>query len=130
VLDNEVPSANPRWWSAWTAEGREALPRDWRDYGERRRTADGDELALTTRLVAIDPLEQHVTTQIRAGFWHDGELVAEEEHTLEITLYFTHELEQLLRLAGFSEVETRAGYAERAPTADDEFVVFLARKSP
>ena len=129
VLDNEVPYANPGWWPAWTSEGRGELPRDWRDYGERRRAANGDELALTTRLVGFDPLEQHVTSQIRAGLWQEGELVAEEEHTLEITLYFTHEVELLLRLAGFEEVELRAGYEDRPPSADDEFVVFLARRS-
>ena len=81
VLDNEVPYASLGWWPAWTAEGRQGLPREWRDYGERRRAADGDELALVTRLLALDPLEQHVTSQIRAGLWRDEELVAEEEHT-------------------------------------------------
>ena len=130
VLDNEVPYANPRWWSGWTREGRESLPRPWPDYGERRRAADGSELALATRLVALDPLEQQVTTQIKAAMWRDGELVAEEEHELHITLYFTHEVALLLEQTGFRDVTTRAGYEDRAPTADDEFVVFLARKAP
>jgi SAM-dependent methyltransferase len=128
VLDNQPPYCNPGWWRAWTAEGRAELPRPWREYGERDRTADGDELALVTRLVALDPLAQHATVQMRAGLWHDGELVAEEEHELEITMYFTHEVVLLLERAGFVDVSMRAGYADRAPSAEDEFVVFLARK--
>jgi SAM-dependent methyltransferase len=128
VLDNEPPYKSTRWWAAWTDEGRAELPRPWREYGERRRAADGDELALVTRLVALDPLEQHASVQIRAGLWRDGELVAEEEHDLEITMYFTHEVALLLERAGFVNVEMRAGYENRAPSADDGFVVFLARR--
>jgi hypothetical protein len=37
------------------------------------------------------------------------ELVAEEEHRLDMTLYFTHELAVLLEGAGFEDVELRAG---------------------
>jgi len=128
VLDNEVPYAS-RTWGRWPREARGELPAAWAEYGERERAADGSELALAGRLVALDPLEQHVTTQLRAGCWRDGELVSEEEHTLNMTLYFTHEVELLLLLAGFDEVELRAGHEDRPPTADDDFVVFLARKS-
>ena len=60
--------------------------------------------------------------------WRDGELVAEEEHRLDMTLYFTHELALLLEHAGFREVELRAGYEDRPPVPDDDFVVFIARK--
>jgi hypothetical protein len=45
-----------------------------------------------------------------------------------MTLYFTHELLLMLRLAGFREVELRAGSAARAPTRADGFVVFIAKK--
>jgi SAM-dependent methyltransferase len=128
VLDNEVPYAS-RSWRRWPADARGELPADWSDYGDRMRASDGSDLALTSRLVALDPLEQHVTLQIRAGQWREGELVAEEEHELQMTLYFTHELVLLLERTGFHEVTTRAGYEDRAPTADDEFVVFLARKA-
>jgi hypothetical protein len=43
-------------------------------------------------------------------------------------MYFTHEVALLLERAGFRDVELRAGYEERPPTADDAFVVFLARR--
>ncbi len=45
-----------------------------------------------------------------------------------MTLYFTHEIELMLASAGFVDVELRAGYEDRPPTADDDFVVFIARK--
>ena len=130
LLDNEVPYASPRWWAAWPAEGRAELPRPWPPFRGREPTADGAELALVTRLVALDPLEQHVTSEIKAAEWRDGELVAEEVHELRIALYFTQELLLLLDQAGFQDVTMRAGYEDREPTAEDDFVVFLARKSP
>ena len=127
VLDNQVPYAS-RTWRRWPSESRGELPAEWSEYGDRERASDGSELALASRLVALDPLDQHVTMQIRAGQWRDGELVAEEEHELHMTLYFTHELALLLEQTGFQEVTTRAGHEDRPPTAADEFVVFLARK--
>src|SRR5687767_14223156 len=78
VLDNEVPYADPRQWQLWLREGRAALPRPWSDDDpERRRAADGTELALQSRLVVLDPLEQRATLEIRARQWRNGELIAE-----------------------------------------------------
>jgi SAM-dependent methyltransferase len=127
VLDNEVPYADAHMWPRWTREGRADLPRPWREPGDRRRGSDGTEYALRTRLVALDPLSQHATLEMRAWMWRGGELVAEEEHVLEMALYFTHELRLLLEQAGFVDVELRAGYEDRPPTRDDDFVVFVAR---
>jgi len=128
VLDNEVPYADTFLWPRWTREGRSDLPRPWREPGERRAGSDGAEYALRTRLVALDPLAQHATLEMRAWMWREGELLAEEEHVLELTHYFTHEVGLLLEQAGFVDVELRAGYEDRPPTGDDDFVVFLARK--
>jgi len=128
VLDNEVPYADTHMWPHWTREGRADLPRPWRAPGERRIGSDGAEYALRTRLVALDPLTQSATLEMRAWMWREGELVAEEEHMLVMTLYFTHELRLLLEQAGFVDLELRAGYEDRPPTGDDDFVVFVARK--
>ncbi len=54
--------------------------------------------------------------------------MAEEEHTLAMTLYFTHEIVLMLEAAGFVDIELRAGYEDRPPTGDDDFVVFIAKK--
>jgi SAM-dependent methyltransferase len=129
VLDNEVPYADPRQWQLWLREGRAELPRPWSDDDpERRRAADGTGLALQSRLVALDPLEQRATLEIRARQWRDGELIAEEDHTLDLGLYFTNELVLMLEGAGFEVVAVHGGHEERPATADDDFVVFVARK--
>ena len=83
---------------------------------------------MQSRLLALDPLEQRATLEIRARQWRDGELVAEEDHTLDIGLYFTNELVLMLERAGFDVVAVHGGHEERPATADDDFVVFVARK--
>lgn len=127
VLDNEVPYAGGDW-GYWRSGERQGLPRPWRDQGDRRTLADGSEIELRTRLVDVDPLAQRVAFDMRALLWRGDELLAEEESSIAMTVYFTHELELMLERAGFVDVELRAGYEERAPTRDDDFVVFVARK--
>jgi SAM-dependent methyltransferase len=128
VLDKEVPYATGHTWKYWVKDERAGLPRPWRDEGDRRRAADGSEIELRGRIVAVDPLSQCVTREIRALLWRDGELVAEEEHVLKETFYFPHELALMLERAGFVDVEVRAALTDREPTADDDFVVFIAKK--
>jgi SAM-dependent methyltransferase len=128
VLDNEVPYAKAFLWSYWTKEKRQELPRQWRDEGDRRPLGDGTELELRSRLVETDPLEQRVAIEMRAFHWRADELLAEEQHRIEMTDYFTFELELLLERTGFVDIEVRGALTDRSPTADDDFVVFLARK--
>lgn len=45
-----------------------------------------------------------------------------------MTTYFTHEIELLLAATGFVDLELRAGYEDFPPSADDDFVVFIAKK--
>ena len=127
VLDNEVPYSAVGW-KYWAKEERVELPQPWRESGDRRTTADGSEIELRSRIVGVDPLAQRVTLELRASLWRGDELVAEEEHVLRMTDYFTHEVELLLEQTGFVDVELRAGYEDRPPTGDDDFVVFIARK--
>lgn len=130
VLDNQVPYANARQWQRWLREERTDLPRAWSDGDQdRRRASDGTELALESRLLALDPLEQRATLEIRARQWSDGELVIEEEHTLHIGLYFKNELGLMVERAGFVDVVVQGDYEEREATAADDFVVFVARKA-
>jgi len=128
VLDNEVPYADRHLWPRWLNGGRDDLPRAWPERGNRREASDGAEYELRSRLVALDPLAQTTAIEMRASMWRDGMLVAEEEHVLEMTLYFTHEIRLLLEQAGFVDVRMCAGYEDRPPTGDDDFVVFVARK--
>ena len=130
VLDNEAPYADPRQWSHWPKAERASLPRPERepDPSARRRASDGFDYELRARLLALDPLEQTCRYEMKASKWAGSELVAEEEHVLDMTLYFTHELLLMLEQAGFAEVELRAGYRDEPPTTDDDFVVFVAKR--
>ena len=130
VLDNEVPNADPRAWPYWLKAERAALPRPLRDPDptSRRRASDGFDYELRVRLLELDPLEQTCVYEMRASRWLGDELVAEEEHLLNMNLYFTQELRLMLEQAGFADVELLAGYRNEPPTADDDFVVFVATK--
>jgi SAM-dependent methyltransferase len=122
VLDNEVPWS-VGYWECWPKGARADLPRPWPDEGDRL----GD-IELCSRLVALDPFEQTVTLEMRAVLWEDGRRAREEEHLLTMRLYFVHELELMLELAGFVDVELRAGYRDEPPANDDDFVVYVARR--
>jgi hypothetical protein len=84
---------------------------------------------LRSRVVELDPLLQRLTMEMRAWMWRDGELIAEEEHLLKLTLYFKEELLLLLEGAGFLEVDVRGQYNDAVPTPEDDFLVFVARKT-
>jgi SAM-dependent methyltransferase len=127
LLDNEVPySVAPRW-RRWAKADRGELPAAWPESGERRQTSDGSEYELRSRTVAVDPLDQTHTLEMRAQKWVAGELVATEEHTLSMRAYFRDELLMMLERAGFNDVDVRGDYSSDSPTADHEFLVFIAR---
>jgi SAM-dependent methyltransferase len=133
VLDNEVPYASyasGSWWKYWIKEERRELPRPWREEGEGdcRVGADGTEYELRSRLVDVDALSQQVTLETRASMRREGQLVAEDEHVLVMTMYFTHELLLMLERTGFVDIQVRAALSDREPTVDDDFVVFIAKK--
>jgi SAM-dependent methyltransferase len=123
----------PRWndrpaWLSRLPEGRRALPEEWPSSGERKRLADGSELELVARTVAVDPLEEVQTRQIRARLWRDGELLQEELHTQRYEEYGKNELVLMLELAGFCELQVFGDYSDEWATADHKDVIFLARK--
>ena len=125
----ELPYSNAGNWANWLPEERRHFPKAWPTGGERRRTADGDELEQRVRLVDLDPLEQQTTIQIRSTLWRDGQRVAEEEYTMVSIRYFRNEVLLLLEQAGFEEVTVYGGYTDTVATAADTFIVFVARKA-
>jgi SAM-dependent methyltransferase len=128
VLDNEVPYADSQLWQYWLDEKRADLPREWRSEGDRRIGSDGTEYELRSRVASLDPLSQRATVEMKSAIWRDGRRNLEEDHVLQMTLYFTHELELMLRATGFVDLELRAGYEDRSPTSHDDFVVFIVKK--
>jgi SAM-dependent methyltransferase len=127
LLDNEVPYANAYLWRCWTREERQHLPAAWPSSGERRRTADGAELALRSRTVAVDPLDQTAVVEMRAEKWRGGELEATEDHAISMRMYFRDELLLMLDHAGFIDVDVRGDYTDEPPSEDHEFLVYIAR---
>lgn len=128
VFNLSLPYKKADDWRYWLPEERRMLPEVWRPTGNRRRTASGDEIELRSRLVDFDPLEQRVTTQMRATLWREGVAVMEEEYTLRQHLYFRNELLALLTKAGFEDAAMYGADGEALANADDLDVVFVGRK--
>jgi SAM-dependent methyltransferase len=129
LVDIEVPYADSRQWQYWSKDGRASLPRPAREPGDRKCASDGSEYALSTRLVELDPLEQRVALEIRAQRWREGRLEADETRPLTIGLYFRGELALMLEQAGFVDIEVQGDHNDAPATADDDFLVFLARRA-
>ena len=114
-------------WKYWLQGERASLPEAARPPRQRRRASDGAEYALSSRIVDLDPLSQHVKLEMHVERWRDDVLEAEEEHVLDICLYFPNELRLMLERAGFSDVVVHGEHTEREPTSADDFLVFVAR---
>jgi hypothetical protein len=66
--------------------------------------------------------------EIHAECWRGETLETEEDHRLNIGLYFKGELLAMLEGAGFSDIVVHGDHVEAEPTSDDEFLVFVATK--
>ena len=131
LINLELPYAglSEEQWALWLPGHRQGvLPRAWPETGDRRRTADGDEIELITRTAELDPLEQRLTFEMRARRWRDDQLVEEESGRVLISLYFAQEVLQLLREVGFEELRVESGYTGRPATPEDSEVMFVARR--
>jgi ubiquinone/menaquinone biosynthesis C-methylase UbiE len=130
LLDTYLPYKDADEWRYWTSEEREGLPEPWPASGTRKHAENGDEIELTNRLTALDPLEQVVTREIRATLWRDGQIVRQEEYKLLEQLYFRNELLAMLARAGFRDVQVRGDYTENNASPDSGILVYVARRQP
>ena len=126
VMDHYLPNLeNPKGWQAWVDPP--ALPREWPARGDRRLAGDGTELELRVRQVAFDPLEQTTTLEMRAARYRDGEEIAVETNVIDINLYLMKEIEWMLALAGFRDVQVFAfGESRRPAPWQDPRILFRA----
>ena len=67
--------------------------------------------------------------EMRAEKRRDGQVIASEEHMISCRCYFRDELVLMLERAGFGDVVVRGEYNDAEPTADDDFLVFVATRS-
>ena len=123
----------PRWndhpaWLSRLPENRHALPQEWPVSGERSPLPDGTELEIVARTVAMDPLEDVATRQIRARLWRDGEMLKEEVHTQKVEDYSKNELVMMLEWAGFRSIQIYGDFSDEPATADHHDLMFIATK--
>lgn len=115
-------------WLSRLPENRRSLPEPWPDSSERKRLADGTELEIAARTVAVNPLEESQTRQLRARLWRDGVLLEEQIHTQRYEEYGTNELLLVLEQAGFDDIQVFGDYSDEPATDDHRGLVFVARK--
>ena len=124
---------SPRWndppaWLSRLPEVRHSLPDAWPLSGERQPLVDGFELELVARTIAMDPLEDVATRQIRARLWKNGELLQEEIHTQKVEDYSKYELILMLERAGFRNITITGDYSDQPAIADHSALLFVCRK--
>ena len=127
LLDHEMPYSEPTGWSYWTKQGREALPETVEVHGWRP-LSDGSEVALSSRVVDVDPLTQRLVMEMRPHLRRDGEVIEEETLTLAMTLYTAKHIELLLEVAGFDDVRMVDNWTDAPATRDTSNVVFIAQR--
>jgi SAM-dependent methyltransferase len=128
LIDIEVPYADSGQWPYWLKENRASLPEAHQPAQGRRQAPDGSEMSLSTRIVDLDPLNQHLKLEIHAERWRGGELEAEEDRMLDIGLYFKNEMLLMLERAGFGNIILHGEHKLAEPTPSDDFLVFQARE--
>jgi hypothetical protein len=124
---------SPRWndppaWLDRLPDSRNDKPSPWTDPGPRERLPDGSELETSTRTIAMDPLEDIATRQIRCRLWQDGVMVKEEIHTQKVGDFSKNELVLMLERAGFGDIQVNGDYCDDPATAEDNVILFVARK--
>jgi SAM-dependent methyltransferase len=127
IFRHSFPYGNGEEWEYWQPHRRRELPREW-SAPARRQGASGDEYAVRSRLVDLDPLAQRATREVEVLRYRAGHLVAEERGRLAASLSFHQELLRMLEAAGFPEVSVQEGDTGRAVTAEETMPISIARK--
>lgn len=128
LLNIQADYTSPESWSEWLPAYRNRLPEDWPEEGSKRVAADGSENIAYFRTVALDPLEQSYTREVRLEKWVESVQVASETYTLRGNMYFKNEVLLMLKVAGFSEITVDGDFSDEPATAVHEELVFTAIK--
>jgi SAM-dependent methyltransferase len=129
LIVHQLPNSDDeKGWADWLPGHRAGYPPPWPDEGNRRRTADGDEIELLSRVAEFDPLQQQLVLAMRARLWRGGSVVNEEAYKLKSCVYFAQEIVLMLADAGFRDVAIEGNYTGLPATGDDTHVIFVARR--
>jgi SAM-dependent methyltransferase len=114
-------------WPLWRKEAQDQLPKPW-PAGSGEPPTDDREYDLHYRLVAVDPLEQQTTGEMRMLLYKDGQVAADDTLQLTSNYYFRNEMRLLLEKAGFVIELEKGSWTEETATAEHEVITFFARK--
>lgn len=128
LLENYLPYEDAKVWPLWRKDARGHLPEPWADGIDNPPDTD-DESAMHYRLLAVDPLEQRTTSEMRMLQFKDRQIVSDVTYTLTLNMYFRNELRVLLEKAGFTIEGEQGSWTDADATADDDVIVFVARKT-
>ncbi|MBI1278877.1 MAG: methyltransferase domain-containing protein [Anaerolineaceae bacterium] len=128
ILENHPAYGQEASWPMWQKDARKHLPEPWPEYAGNI-PEDDTEYELYYRLVAVNPLEQQTTGEMRTVVFKDKQIVSDTTFTLTSNFYFRHELQMLLEKAGFKVEAVEGGWTDADVTADDDVMVYFARKS-
>ena len=126
LVVNIAADYNDESWALWRREGRRALPQPWPAEARRQTAADGTEHIARFRMLALDPLAQTYTRQVRLEKWSGDERLALEEYTLRGNLYLACEVRLMLEVAGFSQIALQGDWADQPASPDSAELVFTA----
>jgi len=119
TFDLEPGWADPELWQLFADPGR--LPSAWRQLRSADR-GEGAAIQYVSRTLEVDRTEMSVTRETRCQLVQGGKTVRTEVHTLVERFYNPHEVLDMLRAAGFSEVSV----VEQPLWWSDPFHVFSA----
>jgi SAM-dependent methyltransferase len=127
ILDSLPAYGDADLWPLWRKDARIHLPKPWpEDIG--KSPTDDHEYDLHYRLLAVDPLEQRTTGEMRMILFNNRQLVADDTYTLTSNYYFRNEMRLLLEKAGFTIEAEKGDWTDADVTADHDIIVFFARK--
>jgi hypothetical protein len=111
----------------WRKEAQAHLPEAWAE-NIGTPSVDGREYELHYRLVAVNALEQQTIGEMRTLLFKDGQLMADDTHTLISNYYFPNEVRLLLEKAGFTIEAEKGDWTDADVTAEHDTIVYFARK--
>jgi len=124
VMDHYPPKRDSDYGEA--QDGSLELPCGWPEQADRRRSSDGTELELRTRLLTVDSVERTVTREISVRKFVDGTEVANESYSILICGYSTADVESMLEEVGFGDIRVTGALEDRPPSPLDERIVLEA----
>lgn len=127
LIENYTAYGEKDHWRFWQKEARQHLPEPWpKNIG--KIPGDGHEYETHYRLVAVDPLAQQTTGEMRMLLFKDRQVVADDTLTLTSNYYFYHEMRMLLEQAGFTVEAAKGDWTDSDVNSETDAIIYFARK--